>query len=123
MHNKTFRESTAKFLRRFHTPLLEHGLMSRDEFELMHTYISSLVKRGTPPLTVTPKLIRAPEVAELLDISYAEFRKLDKDGFFPFKRRTIGKSVRYFYPDVVKYMELGSYESENTMEEKKNYEG
>jgi predicted DNA-binding transcriptional regulator AlpA len=117
MHNETFRESTARLLRRIHTPLLEHGVISRDEFELMHTYISSLVKRGTPPPTVTPKLIRAPEVAELLDISYAEFRKLDKEGFFPFKRRSIGKSVRYFYPDIVKYMELGCFDPENTMKE------
>ena len=123
MCNKTFRESTARFLRRLHTPLLEQGVMTRDEFDLMHTYLSSLAKKGIPPPDVPQKMIRAPEVAELLDISYAEFRKLDKDGFFPFKRRTIGKSVRYFYPDVVKYMDLGSYESENTMEEKKTYEG
>ena len=117
MCNKTFRESTARFLRRLHTPLLEQGVMTRDEFDFMHTYLSSIAKKGIPPSVITPKMIRAPEVAKLLDISYAEFRKLDKEGFFPFKRRNIGKSVRYFYPDVVKYMEFGCCESGNTEKE------
>ena len=86
------------------SPLLGIGVISPDEFDLTFTYLSSLAKRGSPPPEVTPRLIRAPEVADLLAISYAEFRKLESEGAFPFKRRVIGKSVRYYYPDVVNFL-------------------
>ena len=104
MSSKTFRESTVKVLRRVLTPLLEYGLISRDEFDLMFTYLGSLAKTGNPPPEVTPRLIRGPEAAELLAISYAEFRKLAGEGVFSFKRRVFGKNVRYYYPDIVQYM-------------------
>lgn len=113
MNSKTtFRESTVKLLRRVLTPLLEYGLISRDEFDLMFTYLGSLAKTGKPPPEVTPKFIRGPEVAELLAICYAEFRKLEAEGVFPFKRRAFGKNVRYFYPDIVEFMRSGGIENE-----------
>ena len=112
MNRKTFRESTVKLLRRVLTQLLEYGLISRDEFDLMFTYLGSLAKTGKPPPEVTPKFIRGPEVAELLAICYAEFRKLEAEGVFPFKRRAFGKNVRYFYPDIVEFMRSGGIENE-----------
>ena len=107
MNSKTFRESTVKLLRRILTPLMECGLMSRDEFNLMFTYLTSLAKNGKPPAEVQPKLIRGPEAAELLAISYAEFRKLAAEGVFPFRRRVFGKNVRYYFPDIVEFMQAG----------------
>ena len=120
MNSKTtFRESTVKFLRRILTPLLEYGLISRDEFDLMFTYLGSLAKAGKPPPEVTPKLIRGPEAAELLAISYAEFRKLAAEGVFPFKRRVFGKNVRYYFPDIVEFMQTGAIENLQCKEENK----
>ena len=111
MNRKTFRESTVKFLRRILTPLLEYGLISSDEFDLMFTYLGSLAKAGKPPAEVQPKLIRGPEAAELLAISYAEFRKLAAEGVFPFRRRVFGKNVRYYFPDIVEFMLAGAIEN------------
>ena len=111
MSCKTFRESTVKLLRRMLCPLMETGVLSRDEFNLMFTYLTSLAKNGKPPAEVQPKLIRGPEAAELLAISYAEFRKLAAEGVFPFRRRVFGKNVRYFYPDIVEFMRSGAIEN------------
>ena len=119
MSCKTFRESTVKFLRRMLCPLMETGVLSRDEFNLMFMYLTSLAKNGKPPAEVQPKLIRGPEAAELLAISYAEFRKLEAEGVFPFKRRAFGKNVRYFYPDIVEFMRSGGIENAPKKEEKK----
>ena len=99
--------------------LLEIGVISRDEFDLMFTYLGSLAKTGKPPPEVTPKLIRGPEAAEMLAISYAEFRKLEAEGVFPFKRRAFGKNVRYFYPDIVEFMRSGGIENAPKKEENK----
>ena len=47
--------------------------------------------------------IRPQETAELLGISYSELRKIEKT--LSIRRRTIGKSVRYYLPEVVTLME------------------
>jgi len=110
MNGKTFRESTVKLLRRVISPWMEVGVVSRDEFDLLFTYIGSQAKTGKPPSEVAPRLIRGPEAAELLSVSYAEFRKLAAEGKFPFKRRVFGKNVRYYYPDIVEFMRTGGIE-------------
>ena len=117
MNSKTFRESTVKLLRRMLSPLLEIGVISRDEFDLLFSCLGSLAKTGKPPPEVTPKLIRGPEAAELLSISYAEFRKLAAEGVFPFKRRVFGKNVRFYYPEIVEYMLSGGIENRQMQQE------
>ena len=121
MNRHIFRESTVKLLRRVISPWMELGVVSRDEFNAIFTYLSALAKTGTGPPEVTPRFIRAPEAAELLAISYAEFRKLANEGVFPFQRRVFGKNVRYYYPDIVEYMRYGGienrYQKEKDLEE------
>ena len=86
---------------------LDTGLLTSPEYNVVRRHLASLAKNGAPPPEVTPKLITAPEVAELFGISYGEFRKLAAAGAFPFRRRTLGKSVRYYYADIVNYMRTG----------------
>ena len=118
METRSFRVSTIRLLRRVLTPLLEYGLISQGEFDLMFTYLSSLAKTGKPPPEVKPRLVRGREAADLLGLSYAEFRKLEAEGVFPFKRRTIGKNVRYYYPDIVEFMSTGGTEAHTQEGEK-----
>ena len=111
MSGKTFRVSTVKLLRRMISPLMEIGVVSRDEFNALFTYLSAMAKTGTEPPEVKPKLITPQEAAALLAISYSQFRALEKEKAFPFHRRMIGgKTVRYFLPDVVAYMRIGEFE-------------
>ena len=44
------------------------------------------------------------EIAEMLGVSFAHFRNLERDGVFPFKRRKVGTAVRYYNIDVYKYI-------------------
>ena len=108
MSNRAFRESTVKLLRRVISPWMEMGIVSRDEFDALFSYLSSLAKTGMEPPEVKPKLISGQEAAEMLSISYSQFRQLAKEGAFPFTRRMVGgKTVRYFLPDIVAYMRTG----------------
>ena len=68
---------------------------------------------------MVPKLLNGKEAAEMLGMSYANFRNLDRNGHFPFKRKEIGTSVRYFNTDILKYIlvlgdEQGSSEDKDT---------
>lgn len=95
---------------------LDTGLLTSSEYNLVRSHLASLAKNGTSPPEVTPKLITAPEVAELFGISYGEFRKLAAAGYFPFRRRTLGKSVRFYYPDIVNYMRTGGLDDDKAKE-------
>ena len=109
MNGKTFRESTVKLLRRMISPLMEIGVVSRDEFNALFTYLSAIAKTGTEPTEVKPKLLTPQEAAEMLAISYSQFRALEKEGAFPFRRRMIGgKTVRYLNTDLIDYLVVGS---------------
>ena len=113
------RPQTAHLTCRLLAPLLDSGLVTAGELAIIRKNLLALAKTGEMAPTVTPKLIRGPEAAELLSISYAEFRKLAAEGVFPFKRRVFGKNVRYFYPDIVEFMRSGGIENAPKKEEKK----
>lgn len=119
MDRKTFREATVKLLRRILSPLLEIGVISRDEFNLLFIYISSLAQKGVPPEPIPRKMVKGQEAAKLLSISYSEFRKLESAGVFPFRRRTIGNNVRYYYPEIVEFMLVGSISKDMEENEEK----
>ena len=109
MSGKTFRVSTVKLLQRMISPLMEIGVVSRDEFNALFTYLSAIAKTGTEPTEVKPKLLTPQEAAEMLAISYSQFRALEKEGAFPFRRRMIGgKTVRYLNTDLIDYLVVGS---------------
>ena len=43
-------------------------------------------------------------VADMLGISLSNFKKLEAEGAFPFKRRMVGSAVRYRNTDIVKFI-------------------
>ena len=58
------------------------------------------------------------ELAEMLSVSYSQFRTLEKEGAFPFRRRMIGgKTVRYLNKDIIDYMLVGSLANDPMKEE------
>ena len=68
-----------------------------------------------------PKLLKPQEAAQMLGVSYSQFRNLERDGNFPFQRKMVGTSVRYFNTDIIKYIlalgdEHASFESEDADE-------
>ena len=109
------RPQTARLTCRLLAPLLDSGLVSSDEYAIIKRNLDALAKTGELAPAIPHKLITPKEVAEMLCISYSQFRQLEKDGVFEpyFKRRMIGnKTVRYYLPDIIKYMANAEAEAE-----------
>ncbi len=99
------RPDTVRLLSQMVKPLTATGVVTCYEFETIFSHLNYLAKHGENKPDFLPKLITPQEVAELLAISYSQFRTLEKEGAFTFKRRLVGKkNVRYLQADVYNYM-------------------
>lgn len=96
--------STVGLLAKLLRPLAEAGALSFAEEREIVAQLRSLSKTGDILPAVLPKLIDQPEAAEMLGISLANFKKLERREAFPFKRKQIGTAVRYRNTDVVKFI-------------------
>ncbi|OQA87835.1 MAG: hypothetical protein BWY31_00489 [Lentisphaerae bacterium ADurb.Bin242] len=85
-------------------PLAENGVLSIPEEREIIAQLRNLAKNGEPIPEVLPKLIGQPEAAEMLGLSLANFKKLERSEYFPFRRKMIGTSVRYRNTDIVKFV-------------------
>ena len=104
--NNRIRPMTAKLVSRLAAALLDSGTVSQSEYDVIRRNLNSLAKTGELALPIEPKLLTPQEVAELLAISYSQFRALEKENVFSFKRVMIGsKTVRYRNTDVIRYIE------------------
>ena len=102
-----FRPATAKLVARLVAPLTDSGLVWASEYDQLVDAMRALAKRdgaGLPP----PKLVDGKTAAEMLGISYSQFRALEAEGAFlsTIRRRTIGspKTVRYLNLEILRYM-------------------
>ena len=83
---------------------LDIGVLTVGEYNLIMRTLRELSKRGIPVPPEKPRLLKTDEVAAMLAISKSQFRTLEAEGKFPFKRRTVGASVRYLNLDVIRFM-------------------
>ena len=105
-NKKNIRQGTVRLVCRLLTVLIDSGTVSQSEYDVIRRNLNSLAKTGELALPIEPKLLTPQEVAELLAISYSQFRALEKENVFPFKRVMIGsKTVRYRNSDVIRYIE------------------
>ena len=107
MQNTGLRMIVVKYILALIRTLIEPGVLTVSEYSVIAKNLTHLAKHGELAPAVPHKLITPQEVAELLSISYSQFRQLEKEGAFEehFKRRVIGnKTVRYYLPDIVSYM-------------------
>ena len=111
------RLQTVQLTCRLLAPLMASGLVTVGELTVIRKNLTALAKTGELAPAVKPKLLTGPETAEMLSISYSQFRTLERAGAFPFRRRLIGgKTVRFLNTDIVEYMLTGSLESVSTKE-------
>ena len=111
--NNRIKPMTAQMISRLAAVLLDSGSLTQYEYDVIRRNLNSLAKTGELALPIESKMLTPQEVAELLAISYSQFRSLEKENVFPFKRVMIGsKTVRYRNSDVIKYIET-DYGSEN----------
>lgn len=92
----------AKFIR-----ILSHeGLIYVSEEQEILSNLRHLSKTGDLLPKIVPKLIDQRTAAEMLGLSYSNFRKLESSGYFDpyFKRKNVGTAVRFRNTDIVKFM-------------------
>lgn len=104
--SKTLRMSVVKRLGRHLAIDMEADALTNTEYDLIMRTLRTLAKNGEDAPREPLRLLSAPEVAQMLGISYSQFRILESEGVFPFKRKMVGgKTVRYRSTDVQAYME------------------
>jgi len=109
MYSNSVRPATVRLVTRLIAPLLDSGLVTNTEYDAIYQNLAYLAKKGEQMPTIPPRLITGPEAAEILGISFSQFRTLEREGAFPFKRRIIGgRNVRYRNADIFAYMDLES---------------
>ena len=103
------RLQTVQLTCRLLAPLMDSGLVMAGELTIIRKKLTTLAKTGELAPVIAPKLLTPQEAAEMLAISYSQFRALEKEGAFPFRRRMIGnKTVRYLNTDLIDYLVVGS---------------
>ena len=103
LQNSAIRPATARLVTRIIAPLLDSGTVMPGEYDQIAAAMKALSHANAPPTPL--KLITGQEAAELLGISFSQFRALEKEGVFPFSRKMIGnKTVRYRNLDIIRYM-------------------
>lgn len=103
------RPATAHLTCRLLATLLDSGLVLSSEYDIIKRNLHALSKTGELAQPIESKLLTPQEVAGMLAISYSQFRALEKENVFPFKRMMVGnKTVRYRNSDVIRYIEAGN---------------
>ena len=91
--------TTVNLIAKLLHPLAEAGVLSIPEEREVIAQLRNLAKNGETIPAVLPK-----EAAEMLGISLANFKKLERNGAFPFRRKKIGTAVRYRNSDIIKFI-------------------
>ena len=98
------RPKTVKLIHRIMLPWIEEGVIARVEANHIISNLKHLIKHNELIPAIAPKLLTKQEVADMLGLGLSNFKHLEKNGVFPFKRKTIGGSVRYNNISVIEYV-------------------
>ena len=102
--NHTITLNTVRYFKRIMRPLAEDGIIPLPEYHEAISQLTSLAEHGTLKPAVIPKLIDQREAADMLGIGLSNFKKLESEGAFPFKRKMVGSSVRYRNTDILDFI-------------------
>ena len=80
--------------------------LTANEYNLIMKTLRAVAKNGEVKDPDVPvRLVDGREAAEILGISYSQFRSLEAEGIFPFRRKMLGKkTVRYRITDINNYI-------------------
>ena len=97
--------STVKLIKRFLLVLVDTGVIGNGECNEIISQLRFLSEKSEYKPDIKPKLISQKEAADILGLSLSNFKKLEKEDAFSFKRKMVGSSVRYRNTDIFKYIE------------------
>lgn len=98
------RPKTVKLIQRLIQPWIEEGVITQSEANHIINNLKNLVRHNELIPAIAPRLLTQQEVADMLGLGLSNFKCLEKSGSFPFKRKTIGGSVRYSNISVIEYI-------------------
>ena len=104
MNDTQISMETVRFFKRIMRPVAETGIIPLAEYNEAISQLTSLAEHGTQKAAVIPKLLDQREASEMLGIGLSNFKKLESEGAFPFKRKMVGSSVRYRNTDIINYI-------------------
>ena len=100
--NNNLRMSTVRWLGRHLAIDMDVGGLTVSEYNLIMKTLRAVAKKGEPKVPEIPlRLVTAKEAADILGISYSQFRALESEGVLRIPRKMLGKkTVRYRITDI-----------------------
>ena len=118
MNKEQLRPCTVSLVKRLLVPLMTYGVVTNKEIQIITESLAHLAKHGVPQPAIQPRLITARDAASLMSISFSQFREMEKNHEFPFKRRSVGKrTVRFLNTDIIKFIEYTSIVQPDSLNE------
>ena len=98
----TLRMSVVRWLGRHLAIDVDLGALTASEYNLIMKTLRAVAKNGEVKAPeVPPRLIDGKEAADILGISYSQFRALESEGVLHIPRKMLGKkTVRYRLNDI-----------------------
>ena len=107
--SKIVRPDTVKLIMRLVAPLLGTGLVTNTEYSEISKSLAHLAKKGEEMPLIPPKLLTGPQAAEVLGISFSQFRTLLREGELPISRRVVGgRNIRFLNWELFAYIGIAS---------------
>ena len=106
MNEVMISKETVRMFRRVMRPIAEEGVIPLPEYNEAISQLTSLAEHGTLKPVIPPKLIDQREAAEILGVGLSNFKRLEGENAFPFKRKMVGSSVRYRNTDLYEYLTM-----------------
>ena len=98
--------ATVRMIKRVMRPIAEEGIIPLAEYNEAISQLTSLAEHGKHKPVIIPRLVDMREAAEILGIGLSNFKKLENEKAFPFKRKMVGTSVRYRNTDLYEYLTM-----------------
>ena len=95
---------TVRMFRRIMRHIAETGIIPLAEYNEAISQLTSLAEHGKQKPVIIPRLVDMREAAEILGIGLSNFKKLENEKAFPFKRKMVGTSVRYRNTDLYEFL-------------------
>ena len=96
--------ATVRMIKRVMRPIAEEGIIPLTEYNEAISQLTSLAEHGKPKPVIIPRLVDMREASEILGIGLSNFKKLEGENAFPFKRKMVGTSVRYRNTDLYEFL-------------------
>lgn len=96
--------ATVRMIKRVMRPIAEEGIIPLAEYNEAISQLVSLTEHGNPKPVIIPRLIDMKEASEILGIGLSNFKRLEAEGAFPFRRKMVGSSVRYRNTDLYEFL-------------------